>query len=1049
MSLKKLCWIPYKDNPNLWKKGVIVQQQESSSQNESTMVTVEDEFGRTATFCSQDILYRNEDTDECEDLIQLVHLNDPSILYTLEQRYADDNIYTFNHNILLAVNPYKQLPLYGHMATFRGDQSSLPPHPYTIGERAVASLRSGEGNQSILVSGESGAGKTQTTKYLMHYISEITQARSSSEQMKRMILASNPILEVFGNAKTTQNSNSSRFGKFIKLQFNADHDLVGAKIETYLLEKIRVTSQSRGEQNFHVFNMILKRDNDRGSHQYASLPQVDYEHESMACIIKAMTTLHFNPQEIHWVFNIVQFILLLGDLVCLADVDCQNTFFLKVCKMLDLPPELLSDYLRHKYITVNSDTIKIERCESEFATVRDSTAQTLYEHLFHFIVRKINSVIACQQPAFIGILDIFGFEIFKHNKFEQLCINYTNEKLQHLFNDYIFKLEQREYLQEKIVWEHIQYPDNSVILTMMDARQHSLFALLNEQSILKHGNNKSFYASVCKELESHPHWCVKSAHVPKLQFQIHHYAGTVCYTIKNFVQKNRYQLDPRFLQVFQQNVFIRAHFDAFVSTVGHQTVRASGQTTGQTQKRHTRGSKKSQKKSAGKAKTILHTFKQQLQQLATIVGRTQQHYIRCIKPNDSETPHYFEKKRVYQQLKYCGILEAITIARAGYPIRLSFEQFQNSFFSLARHWKVTVGEMVERIRAPSQQETNGPRLAPVSLRHHLDIQKGSSKYFLKKYVYDRLHCACTILRQEHAVKIQTHFRAHWYHRVYVALQRAVTRMQLQYKHWFGKKTQAARRIVPLLRGFAQRQRYRAVRRAIVCVQLFWYYYRRRMTTKRLRAAVTVQRMYRRQVASRRRVAAGRIQRQYARHVSRRQLLRGLHHFISTKQQIKRLKSQLEDQRRREENMLASFQRDRTQKEAIHTQMERQTKHIELLKEENKAQREREEQLKQQLTQQQQQLRELVQQKKQDLLAERTKQSSLTQMLHQKHKQEQQNTLQELRAAQQQQENYRKAQYEKDAVVSAKMQQMFLDLEKAHQELEMYREQERKHKCKMM
>ena len=492
MNNHQLCWV--RNNQDIWYKSII-----KGSENDKMIIINKDD--QIEIISEDDMLLRNNDSeDDCDNLIDLIHLNEASILNSINIRYQKDCIYTFNNNILLAVNPFKQIPIYGNniISEYLNSDENLLPHPFFISKLACDDLFKNTNNQSILVSGESGAGKTQTTKFLMNYITTVSQ--TTIENIQNKILASNPIMEAFGNAKTVRNNNSSRFGKFIKLLFNEQNHLIGGKINTYLLEKIRVTNSSKFERNFHIFYMLMHSltasqkqdlflDQAIENYNYLNNSTIYYrtddinDRDTYEELLASFEKLNFEKYVIDDIFRIIAFILNLGNI----EFNDSLHFIENCSKLIGIESNVLEDLLKKKYLDVNGEIITMLNDRNEFLVARDSLAQTTYTLLFDNLVSHINKNIESSYSNFIGILDIFGFEVFKNNGFEQLCINYTNEKLQNIFNKYIFEIEQAEYKQEDISWNNIDYPSNKKILSVIENKSVSIFSYINEQSILKNG----------------------------------------------------------------------------------------------------------------------------------------------------------------------------------------------------------------------------------------------------------------------------------------------------------------------------------------------------------------------------------------------------------------------------------------------------------------------------------------------------------------------------------------------------------------------------------
>lgn len=1078
MDKINLCWIHCKYNQ--WKKGFILERN-----NDKTLL-IKDEFGQKFKVNQNDIFFRNDENLLCKDLINLVHLNEPSILNTIFNRYQNDKIYTFNNNILLAVNPYKNINLYGEqfIQIYNSDLDDIEPHPYIIANNALKSLQNENLNQSILVSGESGAGKTQTTKYLMNFISKISN--SKFQLIKDMILASNPILEIFGNAKTTQNNNSSRFGKFIKLLFNKNNELKGAKIETYLLEKVRITNSKKNEQNFHIFNLLLQdRANLSQFNHSIFIENIDYnyvnknikcnEQLSFNLLDKSFHLLQFTKSDKIEIYKIVSFIINLGNIESILDLTYENKFIQNCCGLLEFNQNEFISYLKFKFLTVNNETIQIENCEKDLLILRDSTAQELYKLLFNFLVSKINKVISSESSHFIGILDIFGFEIFKSNYFEQLCINYTNEKLQYLFNNYIFKLEQQEYLKENIKWNHINYPDNTKILNTIDNRQNSIFSFLNEQSILKNGNDQNVYSIIYNNLKDNKNIKFRHSFKVKKQFSIQHYAGDVCYTVKNFIQKNKYELNPEFIKMFSKNQFIQDNFN-----LGHKI------------QSKTKSKSKSKTKTKTKTKTILQNFKKQLTELASIVSKTNQHYIRCIKPNDVDKSDQFIHKRVYEQLKYCGVLESIKIARAGYPIRINYNDFYYKFFSYIYFNKIDMN---------TNSFTNLYDNLKDTLKKKMDIQFGKTKIFLKKYLYQIIVDKNINIQTNKALQIQKCVRMHCKYSKYTFFKKNICILQLKYKSYFAKKIESIKIITKHISGYIQQKIFNKIKQNIVKIQSIWRLFVERKKYVFVRHIVKIQSIYRsyhQQNMFRKKIimirSINKIMNQFRRFKYRQSILKHLREFVGSQNKIKLLKLELEKQKQKEDIIFKEYEEKQRKREQDFLRLqsqnqysqinneevkklkqvnEKKDKEIELLRKEkeiqekeknnqiNQLKKEKEEHLKQKeklmvlLEKKKTELSNILTMKKQQLVREQEiiakfneEKNALKQQkddLRLSYQIEYQKLLQKIEDEQKSKikiqsftNNFKESQQKKDLIISKKLQDMYLNLEKAKEEVKFYK-----------
>ena len=743
----ELCWIY--DNNIVWKKAFIKQKKNIKA------IVLDTNNDEHEIEISKLLLRNSDNNDNCNNLINLIHLNEASILNSIYIRYTSDKIYTFNNNILISMNPFKHIDIYNEktIELYKNNLSyNLDPHPFIIAKNSLSDLLKNNKNQSILVSGESGSGKTQTTKILMNYITNVS--KTEFKNMENKILFSNTILEAFGNAKTIRNNNSSRFGKFIKLLFNNDKQLMGAKIQTYLLEKIRITNLSKNERNFHIFYILINSldaiekqklfiNNQLDEYNYLNKSNKYYRNDNINDkdqlneLMKSFKLLNFNKNTIFNIFKIISFILNLGNIDNLMDL--KNNIFLNNCvNLLEINIDEMIDIFTYKYLYINNEIIKINNTNSEFIIIRDSFAQILYILLFNFIVDTINVSIENSYSKYIGILDIFGFEVFDNNGFEQLCINYTNEKLQNLFNKYIFDLEQCEYKNEEIEWNHIDYPNNKKILNVIENKSKSIFSILIEQSILKSGNDTNFYNNIVNKLENNNYFEVLNKYKVNKQFNIKHYAGKVCYKVKDFIFKNKNQSDKRFKNILNKNNFISNNFNLSNLNISNKSI---------------------------KSNSIIYQFKSQLNNLVSNILKTNQNYIRCIKPNDQDLENNFIHKRVFEQLKYCGVLEAIKIARAGYPVRIKNYEFINKFYvsmNILNIKPYNIYNFIKKIYPNVNKSV---------------MQLGKTKVFLKKKLYEII-----VVKNNNNLKyfsniIQKNYRKYKTQKIYTILKNVIINIQ--------------------------------------------------------------------------------------------------------------------------------------------------------------------------------------------------------------------------------------------------------------------------------
>ncbi|XP_016728833.2 myosin-11 isoform X6 [Gossypium hirsutum] len=569
-----------------------------------------------------------------DDMTKLSYLHEPAVLHNLAIRYGIKEIYTYCGNILIAINPFQAIShLYDTklMDSYKGAQlGDRSPHVFAITDVAYRAMNNEGKSNSILVSGESGAGKTETTKMIMRYLAYLGgHAAAEARTVERKVLESNPVLEAFGNAKTVRNNNSSRFGKFVEIQFDARGQISGAAIRTYLLEKSRVCQISEPERNYHCFYLLC------------AAPPKDA------------------------IFRIVAAILHLGNIAFALEgedssvlEDDKAKFHLQVAaELLMCDLEALETALCKRNMVTPEEVIKRSLDPLGAAISRDGLAKTIYARLFDWLVKKINVSIG-QDPdskCLIGVLDIYGFESFKTSSFEQFCINFTNEKLQQHFNQHVFKMEQSVYQEEEIDWSYIDFVDNQDVLDLIEKKPGGIISLLDETCMFPKSTHETFAQKLYQTFKDHKRF-VK----PKLartEFTIVHYAGEVQYQCDQFLDKNKDYIVPEHQELLSTSKcsFIASLFPSL---------------NAETPK-------------SGKFSSIGSRFKLQLQQLMDILNSTEPHYIRCIKPNSDLRPEIFENVSVLQQLRSGGVLEAIRVKCEGYPTNRIFSEFLERFSILA------------------------------------------------------------------------------------------------------------------------------------------------------------------------------------------------------------------------------------------------------------------------------------------------------------------------------------------------------------------------------
>ncbi|KAL5721307.1 Myosin-1 [Ranunculus cassubicifolius] len=659
-----------------WTLGKIV----STSGSESVLSLPE---GKTVKVDTDSLLAANPDIlDGVDDLMQLSYLHEPSVLYNLQYRYNQDKIYTKAGPVLVAVNPFKKVPLYGddYIEAYR--QKSLEsPHVYAITDTAIREMIRDEVNQSIIISGESGAGKTETAKIAMQYLA----ALGGGSGIEYEILKTNPILEAFGNAKTSRNDNSSRFGKLIEIHFSGTGKISGAKIQTFLLEKSRVVQCAEGERSYHIFYQLCvgappalrEKLNLKEAHEYKYLKQsncysiagVD-DAERFHTVTEALDVVHISKEDQESVFAMLAAVLWLGN-ISFTVIDNDNHVepvsdegLCTVAKLIGCEVVALKLALSTRKMKVRNDNIIQKITLSQAIDARDALAKSLYACLFEWLVERINMSLEVgkrRTGRSISILDIYGFESFHRNSFEQFCINYANERLQQHFNRHLFKLEQEEYVQDGIDWAKVDFEDNQDCLNLFERKPLGLLSLLDEESTFPNGSDLTFANKLKQHLNSNS--CFRGER--EKAFSVFHYAGEVTYDTSGFLEKNRDLLHLDSIQLLSSCTCKLPQ--NFASNLLAQTEKPVVGAL------HRSGGADSQKLS------VATKFKSQLFQLMQRLESTTPHFIRCIKPNNLQRPGIYEQALVLQQLRCCGVLEVVRISRSGYPTRMSHQKFARRY----------------------------------------------------------------------------------------------------------------------------------------------------------------------------------------------------------------------------------------------------------------------------------------------------------------------------------------------------------------------------------
>uniref|UniRef100_A0A4W3JX62 Myosin VC n=1 Tax=Callorhinchus milii TaxID=7868 RepID=A0A4W3JX62_CALMI len=776
-------WIP--DSDNVWKSAEIT----SNYKKESEVLNLELEDGTELQY-PVDLIntllppLRNPDILVGEnDLTALSYLHEPAVLHNLRVRFVDSKlIYTYCGIILVAINPYKQVPIYGDaiIHAYSGqNMGDMDPHIFAVSEEAYKQMARNNKNQSIIVSGESGAGKTVSARYAMRYFATVSKS-SSKACVEDKVLASNPITEAIGNAKTTRNDNSSRFGKYTEISFDNRYRIIGANMRTYLLEKSRVVFQAENERNYHIFyQLCASADQPKFKHlklgpaehfSYmrmggnTSIDGVD-DRADMIETQKTFLLLGLNEDLQIDIFKVLAAILHFGNVEIRAVSEEKSSVkagdaHLKVfCELLSIKTEEIAHGLCHRKISTTSDTVIKPMTKAQAINARDAVSKHIYAHLFNCIVERINRALQFdgKQYTFIGVLDIYGFETFDMNSFEQFCINYANEKLQQQFNLHVFKLEQDEYMKEDIPWTLIEFNDNQPCIDLIEAKM-GILELLDEECLLPQGTEENWLQKLHNNfLNKNP--LFEKPRMFRKAFIIQHFADKVQYESDGFLEKNRDTLYDELINVLKKSKLslLADFFQDDESSVGnlkpHIKVKPArpGFKSFKKQHRTSVGSK----------------FRNSLHLLMETLNATTPHYVRCIKPNDSKLPFEYDSKRVVQQLRACGVLETIRISAQSYPSRWTYYEFFSRYRILMTQQDLATTEKKQICKQVLKRLIQDPNQYQFG-KTKIFFRAGQVAY-LEKLRADKLREAC--------VTIQKNLRC-WIHRKrYLQLRGAVILMQ--------------------------------------------------------------------------------------------------------------------------------------------------------------------------------------------------------------------------------------------------------------------------------
>ncbi|KAJ4927228.1 hypothetical protein JOQ06_014963 [Pogonophryne albipinna] len=669
------------------------------TKKEGNKVTVDTLCGKTITVKDTEIFPMNPPKyDKLEDMAMMTHLSEPSVLYNLKERYAAWMIYTYSGLFCVTVNPYKWLPVYDSKVVngYRGKKRvEAPPHIFSISDNAYQFMLQDRENQSILITGESGAGKTVNTKRVIQYFAtiavaggkKIEQASKMKGSLEDQIIAANPLLESYGNAKTIRNDNSSRFGKFIRIHFGTTGKLASADIETYLLEKSRVTFQLSAERSYHIFYQLMTGHKPelleallitKNPYDYHMISQGEISVKSIDDVEEFIATdaaidiLGFTLDEKASMYKQTGAVMHHGNMKFKqkqreeqAEPDGTEVAD-KIAYLMGLNSADLLKALCYPRVKVGNEYVTKGQTVPQVNNNVSALCKSVYEKMFLWMVIRINEMLATKQSRqfFIGVLDIAGFEIFDYNSLEQLCINFTNEKLQQFFNHHMFVLEQEEYKKEGIEWEFIDFGMDLAACIELIEKPMGIFSILEEECMFPKASditfkNKLFDQHIGKSAAFQKPKPAKGK--AEAHFSLMHYAGTVDYNVTGWLDKNKDPLNDSAVQLYQKSsVKLLALLYA-----SHNAAEAEG--------------KKAAKKKGGSFQTVSALFRENLGKLMTNLRSTHPHFVRCLIPNESKTPGLMQNFLVIHQLRCNGVLEGIRICRKGFPSRIQYADFKQRY----------------------------------------------------------------------------------------------------------------------------------------------------------------------------------------------------------------------------------------------------------------------------------------------------------------------------------------------------------------------------------
>ncbi|KAF3183242.1 Myosin type-2 heavy chain 1 [Orbilia oligospora] len=793
-----------------------------------------------------------------DDLTSLSHLNEPAVLQAIKLRYMRQSIYTYSGIVLIATNPFYRLDylynssmIQGYAGKRREDQE---PHLFAIAEEAYRQMLRNGKNQTVVVSGESGAGKTVSAKHIMRYFATVEDPDKPGKKKdtkggkmsktEEEILATNPIMEAFGNAKTTRNDNSSRFGKYIEIMFDQQTNIIGAKTRIYLLERSRLVYQPPSERNYHIFYQLIAGSTEEERKEFGLeqvedyfylnqggdpiIPNVDDAAE-FTLTRNALTAVNVSERAQREIWKMLAALLHLGNAKIggtgSAALPVSEPSFAKAAELLGVDTSAFAKWMIKKQRVTGNDKIMSDLTPKQGVVVKDSVAKYIYASLFDWLVVTINARLLPTEvldkiKGFIGVLDIYGFEHFKKNSFEQFCINFANEKLQQSFNQHVFKLEQEEYVREEISWSFIDFSDNQPCIELIEGKL-GILSLLDEESRLLGGSDGSFvikldqnFATPGGKFEKF----YKKARFGKSTFTVCHYAVDVTYDVEGFIEKNRDTVPDEHMEVLNSanNEFLTAVLKTSAQVRDKSSDSASATPAKPSTPAPLAPGRPGRRPAAGGANrkpTLGGIFKASLIDLVQTIGNTEVHYIRCIKPNEAKVAFKWEGPMVLSQLRACGVLETVRISCAGYPTRWTYEEFAFRYYMLlhSSQWGEPRDMGLEILKKAIEEEDK--------------YQLGKTKIFFRAGMLAYLENIRTSRLNEAAVLIQKNLRMRYYRRRYLETMTSLRAVQSLARGWMARskaqelrRVHAATTIQRVWRGQRQRKMFLATRKSVVRLQ---------------------------------------------------------------------------------------------------------------------------------------------------------------------------------------------------------------------------------------